>query len=389
MNPADVAFAPVEPRKRGPLGRLYHGETKINFIGRTKLWFTLSAIFLVIGIGSLAIRGLNLGIDFEGGAVFQIPTNSMTVEEARSALEPFGLAGAKVQELTSESGRSIRVQTDTLDSTKSTQVRDALAAKAGVPADQVNRDEVGPSWGKEISSKARNALIVFLIVITLYITVRFEFKMAVPTLAALVHDVLITVGVYSLSGLEVTPATVVALLTILGYSIYDGIVVFDKVNENTRLVSATNGVTYGDMVNLSLNQTLMRSLNTSIAAVIPIMSLLVIGSLMLGAKTLEEFALALLIGLISGAYSSIFIASPLLAIMKEREPRNRDIRRRIESRGTSKRGQEPEPATTARAPTNGDDVREPVPVSAGPAAAGPARVATNIPPRPRKKGKRR
>ena len=161
------------------------------------------------------------------------------------------------------------------------------------PADQVNRDEVGPSWGKEISTKARNALIVFLIVITLYITVRFEFKMAVPTLAALVHDVIITVGVYSLSGLEVTPATVVALLTILGYSIYDGIVVFDKVNENTRLVSATNGVSYSDMVNLSLNQTLMRSLNTSIAAVIPIMSLLVIGSLMLGATTLEEFGLAL------------------------------------------------------------------------------------------------
>jgi preprotein translocase subunit SecF len=387
MSPAsDVAFTPAQPRKRGPLGRLYHGETRIDFIGRTKLWFTLSAIFLIIGLGSLAVRGLNLGIDFEGGAVFQLQTDSLTVEQARSALEPFGLAGAKVQELTSESGRSIRVQTDTLDNAKSTQVRDALATKAGVPSDQVNRDEVGPSWGKEISQKARNALIVFLIVITLYITIRFEFKMAVPTLAALIHDVLITVGVYSLSGLEVTPATVVALLTILGYSIYDGIVVFDKVNENTRLVSATNGVSYSDMVNLSLNQTLMRSLNTSIAAVIPIMSLLVIGSLALGAKTLEEFALALLIGLISGAYSSIFIASPLLAIMKEREPRFRDIRRRIESRGTQRRAAEREP-DAAITPVNGDEDREPVPV---PAAAGTsARLATNIPPRPRKKGKRR
>jgi preprotein translocase subunit SecF len=381
----EVAFGVPTPRKRGPLGRLYHGETNINFIGRTKLWFTLSAIFLIIGIGSLAFRGLNLGIDFEGGAVFQIPTATMTVEQARSALDQFGLSGAKVQELTSESGRSIRVQTDTLDSTKSTQVRDALAAKAGVPADQVSRDEVGPSWGKEISNKARNALIVFLLVITLYITIRFEFKMAIPTLAALVHDVLITVGVYSLSGLEVTPATVVALLTILGYSIYDGIVVFDKVNENTRLVSATNGVTYGDMVNQSLNHTLMRSLNTSIAAVIPIMSLLVIGSVVLGAKTLEEFGLALLIGLISGAYSSIFIASPLLAIMKEREPRYRDIRRRIETRGTTRRAAEPEPVTTAAVPTNGEELREPVPVPAG----GPRPVATNIPPRPRKKGKRR
>src|SRR2546423_2037416 len=147
MSSSDVAFGVPEARKRGPLGRLYHGETNINFIGRTKLWFGLSAAFLIIGIGSLAVRGLNLGIDFEGGAVFQIPSTTLTVEQARSALEPFGLSGAKVQELTSESGRSIRVQTDTLDSTKSTQVRDALAAKAGVSADQVNRDEVGPSWG--------------------------------------------------------------------------------------------------------------------------------------------------------------------------------------------------------------------------------------------------
>jgi preprotein translocase subunit SecF len=384
---SDVAFALPQPRKRGPLGRLYHGETHIDFIGRTKVWFGLSAIFLVIGLGSLATRGLNLGIDFEGGAIFQIPSGTMTVDQARDVVSGFGLGGAKIQEVTSESGRSISVQTDTLDSAKSTQVRDALAAKAGVPADQVNRDEVGPSWGKEISQKARNALIVFLIVITLYITLRFEFKMAVPTLAALVHDVLVTVGVYSLSGLEVTPATVVALLTILGYSIYDGIVVFDKVNENTRLVSATNGVTYGDMVNLSLNQTLMRSLNTSIAAVIPIMSLLVIGSLMLGAKTLEEFGLALLIGLISGAYSSIFIASPLLAIMKEREPRYRDIRRRIETRGTTRRAAEREPVPAESTPSNGEDLREPVPVPA--TAGGPGRVATNIPPRPRKKGKRR
>jgi preprotein translocase subunit SecF len=215
--------------------------------------------------------------------------------------------------------------------------------------------------------------------------------MAIPTLIALVHDVLMTIGIYSLSGLEVTPATVVALLTILGYSIYDGIVVFDKVHENTRLVSATNRVSYGDMVNLSLNQTLMRSLNTSITALIPITSLLVIGSLILGATTLEEFGLALVIGLGSGAYSSIFIASPFLAIFKEREPRYRDIKRRMESRQASRR--------TIReiAETEPDaDGHEEVPVGAAAAAAprpapmaGTGRVATNIPPRPRKKGKRR
>jgi preprotein translocase subunit SecF len=209
--------------------------------------------------------------------------------------------------------------------------------------------------------------------------------------------VLITIGVYSISGLEVTPATVVAVLTILGYSIYDGIVVFDKVHENTRLVSATNRMSYGDMVNLSLNQTLMRSLNTSITALIPITSLLIIGSFILGATTLEEFALALLIGLASGAYSSIFVASPLLAIFKERAPRYKDIRRRLEGRPTSRKaaaGAAVEPAVVG---DDGEhDTGEPVTVPAQSGAATRAtkvpsgvRVATNIPPRPRKKGKRR
>ena len=388
-GPARAATADAgTSRRRGPLGRLYHGETSIDFVGRTKVWFALSAVLLLIGLVSLGLRGLNLGIDFEGGAVFQVPSESLSVADARDALAPFGLAGSKVQELTSESGRAIRIQTDTLDPATSTQVRNALATKAGIDPQLVNRDEVGPSWGKEISNKARNALIVFLLVIMLYITVRFEFKMAVPTVIALVHDVLMTVGVYSISGLEVTPATVVALLTILGYSIYDGIVVFDKVNENTRLVSATSGMTYGDMVNLSLNQTLMRSLNTSITALLPISSLLLIGSVLLGAKTLEEFGLALLIGLASGAYSSIFIASPVLAILKEREPRYRDIRRRVESRATSPR-RTTEAATAEPVPADGvaSDEREgervPVPTGA------PIRPATNIPPRPRKKGKRR
>src|SRR4051794_16055623 len=322
------------PKKRGAFGRLYHGETNIDFIGRTKLWFVLSAVFLVVGLGSLLTRGLNLGIDFEGGAVYEVPSDTLTINQARDALGPLGVSDPKVQELTSQTARIVRVQTPTLDPAKAQQVQQALADAAHVGIGEVNRDEVGPSWGNEISNKARNALIVFLIVITLYISLRFEFKMAVPTLIALLHDVLMTIGVYSISGLEVTPATVVALLTILGYSIYDGIVVFDKVHENTRLVSATNRVSYGDMVNLSLNQTLMRSLNTSITALIPITSLLVIGSLVLGATTLEEFALALLIGLASGAYSSIFIASPLLAIMKEREPRYIDLRKRMASRGS-------------------------------------------------------
>src|SRR3954467_9248973 len=325
------------PKKRGPFGRLYHGETNLDFIGRTKVWFILSAIFLLIGFGSLLTKGLNLGIDFEGGAVFEVPSQTFSVNQARDVVTAHGIGDPKVQELVSQTDRRIRVQSETLPTGKAEEVQQALADAAHVNVNEVSRDEVGPSWGQEISGKARNALIVFLIVITLYISLRFEFKMAIPTLIALVHDVLMTVGIYSLSGLEVTPATVVALLTILGYSIYDGIVVFDKVHENTRLVSATNRVSYGDMVNLSLNETLMRSLNTSITALIPIASLLIIGSLILGATTLEEFALALLIGLGSGAYSSIFVASPMLALLKEREPRYKDIRRRLEARPTGRK----------------------------------------------------
>ena len=199
---------------------------------------------------------------------------------------------------------------------------------------------------------------------------------------------MMTVGVHSLSGLEVTPATVVALLTILGYSIYDGIVVFDKVHENTRLVSATNRVSYGDMVNLSLNQTLMRSLNTSITALIPITSLLLIGSLVLGATTLEEFGLALLIGLASGAYSSIFIASPLLAIYKEREPRYRDIKRRMAS-STTRRAIRDIADTTPEGEVGPGDVAVTAGAPRPTASTATGRMATNIPPRPRKKGKRR
>ena len=208
-----------------------------------------------------------------------------------------------------------------------------LAELTGSSVDDVNLNEVGPTWGEEISEKAIRALIVFMVLVTIYISIRFELKMAIATLAALVHDVIITVGVYSLTQLEVTPATVIAVLTILGYSIYDGIVVFDKVDENTRLVSSTGGLSYGGMINVSLNQALMRSLNTTITALLPVGSLLVVGSWILGASVLEEFAVALLIGLFSGAYSSIFLASPLLALLKEREPRYRDIKRRIDQRG--------------------------------------------------------
>ena len=347
----DPADADVEPRdappedapvtggatrassKRTLRARLYHGETNVDFVGRRRVWFAVSAIAVLLSVGGLVLRGFNLGIDFEGGVVWEVPAGDASVGDARDAVDEFGLAGATIQELESDQGREIRVEAEPISPEESDEVTAALAELTGSDVDEVDLTSVGPSWGNEVSDKAVRALAVFLVVVTIYIAIRFELKMAAATLAALVHDVVITAGVYALTQLEVTPATVIAILTILGYSIYDGIVVFDKVDENTRRVSSTGGLSYGGMVNLSLNQALMRSLNTTITALLPVGSLLVVGSWIMGASTLQEFAVALLIGLFSGAYSSIFIASPLLALLKEREPRYRDIAKRVAARG--------------------------------------------------------
>ncbi len=379
----------------GPGGRsiwqkLYHGETSIDFVGRRRLWFLLSLGVIALGMVSLAVRQLNFGIEFTGGSAWEVEAPGVSVSRARDELSALGLADAKIQIL---GGDTLRVQADLDEERDRNAVSAALAELAGVPVGQVSVNEVGPTWGDEITEKARTALIVFLIAITIYISLRFEWKMAVATLVALVHDILVTVGVYTLSGFEVTPATVIAGLTILGYSIYDGIVVFDKVEENTRGLAASGRMTYGDMVNLSLNQVLMRSLNTSITALLPILSLLVVGGRLLGAATLEDFALALLVGLAASAYSSIFIASPILAVLKEREPRYASIKQRVLAKGSVA------PLTPAAAAAGGmtgagggssatrepDGVRTSAPARSTPRPPGGKRP----PPRPRKKGKRR
>jgi preprotein translocase subunit SecF len=391
-NGSGDGVADPKGKRRSIWTRLYHGETDFDFVGRRKLWFTLSLVAVLIGLGSLVTRGLNLGIDFEGGVVWEVPAGEASVADARNAVDQFGLAGATIQELQSDEGVELRIEAEPVSANTSDQVTDALAKVTGSSADDVNLTSVGPSWGREISDKAIRALIVFLVLVTIYIALRFELKMALPTLVALIHDVLITIGVYALTQLEVTPATVIAVLTILGYSIYDGIVVFDKVDENTRLVSSTGGLSYGGMVNVSLNQALMRSLNTTITALLPVASLLVVGSWILGAVVLQEFAIALLIGLFSGAYSSLFIASPLLAWLKEREPRYRDIKRRIDARGGE--AEAVAAAVVAGATTVGSAPARAA-ANTGAAArpsAGDTRVVTPggraIPPRPRKKTKR-
>ncbi len=320
--------------------RLYRGETSFDFIGNRKWWFTISAVIIVAGLISLGTRGLNLGIDFKGGQSWLVTSQNLTVSQATSAVESAGVANPTVVQLSNHLNGQKQIQV-TLDlNSKSqadkqaleTKVQDALATAAHTNPNNVNFNEVGSTWGSQVTHRAIEALIVFFIAVTLYISVRFEFKMAVAAIIAVIHDILVVVGIYSLGRFEVTPDTVVAILTVLGYSLYDTVVVFDRIRENAKGLGASGRITYSEMVNLSMNQTLARSINTSLVAIIPVFSVLVIGSYFLGASTLQSFGLALVIGLTSGAYSSIFIASPLLAMMKEREPRYITIRQRVETR---------------------------------------------------------
>jgi len=328
-------------RRPNVLLRLYRGQTSFDFIGNRKRWFGISAIIILLGVVSLGTRGLNLGIDFKGGQSWLVSSQNLTVAQATSAVESAGVSQPTVVQLTNQLNHTKQIQvTVDLNSEPLNQrqaienkVTDALAKAADTTPGNVNYSEVGASWGSQVTHKAIEALIIFFIAVTLYISARFEFKMAVAALVAVIHDILVTVGIYSLTGFQVTPDTVVAVLTVLGYSLYDTVVVFDRIRDNAKGLGASGRITYSEMVNLSMNQTLARSINTSLVAIIPVLSVLIVGSFILGATSLQDFGLALVIGLTSGAYSSIFIASPLLAWMKEREPRYITIRQRLETRG--------------------------------------------------------
>jgi preprotein translocase subunit SecF len=315
--------------------RLYRGQTHYDFINRWRYWFALSGTIIAVGMVALGVRGLNFSIDFKGGTVWEVPaTASVKTVSADLGKISSTLDQVTVTQLTNrQTGKkNIEVQapaTLTSNSTLVQQVTKELAAIGHVSQDQVTLNAIGPSWGSDITGKAVEAVIVFLVLISACIAIYFESKMALAALVALLHDMLVTIGIYALSGFQVSPDTVIAFLTVLGYSLYDTIVVFDKVKENTRGLASTNRVTYTDVVNLSMNQVLARSINTSFVAIMPVFCILVIGSWILGASALNDFGLALFIGLMSGAYSSIFIASPILAILKEREPRYVEIRRRL------------------------------------------------------------
>lgn len=375
---------------------LASGEADFNIIGRAKTWALVSGVVLLLSLIGIFVRHLNLGLEFKGGTSLTVTlaNPATTVSDVEEALASFELGDVKVQLNTSQDGtRQALVRTKHVDSRDTLVKMQTAVAKVaeqvvgGVPnIDAVSIEDVGASWGRQVSNKALRGLFVFLFLVTLYISLRFEPKMALGALVALAHDLLATAGLYALIGFEVTPATVIALLTLLGYSLYDTVVVFDKIREKTATVGGSSRQTYSQMVNRSVNEVMMRSINTSLSTIVPIGALLFVGVYLFKAKTLQDLALALFIGSIVSTYSSIFVASPVLAILKEREPRYRNIRNRAAEGPVEPR--RPARAAALDADTGGvETIMDNPPRTSGPSQA--MRVARPAPKPLKKKKKRR
>lgn len=375
--------------------RLYSGETSLDIVGRQRSWYAISAVILLISVGALLTRGLTLGLEFTGGSELRVTaartTSDLVGARAVTAVVPG--AQPRVAKIGTD---SVRVQIDKLTDTQTSQVRASLAQAYGVPLANVTASFIGPSWGQSVSQKALTGLLVFLVLVSIVIAAYFRtWTMALAAIVALLHDLLITVGVYALLGFEVTPASVIGFLTILGYSLYDTVVVFDKVRENTAHITAQTKLTYSAAANLALNQTLVRSINTSVVALLPIGSILFIGALLLGAGTLKDLSLALFVGVAAGTYSSVFIATPLLADLREREPQMRALAKRVRARSAAPAALAPGGTSRANADTAvlerdpavdrpDDDGGRPAPARRAP-GTGPR----NQPRRSRPRGKRR
>ncbi len=327
--------APQAPAKKQSIAhRLYTGEISYDFVGHRRRWYTISGVVLVIAVLAIVIRGLNWGIEFRGGADFQAPitVTATTVEDVRGAVQALDLPSGDDITVTTIGTNTVRVQTQPLTETEVTAVKGAIAEVAGIQPDDVAYSLIGASWGEQITTQAAIALVVFLVLVMALIWAYFrEFKMSVAAIVALLHDLLVTVGIYALVGFTVTPATMIGVLTILGYSLYDTVVVFDKIRENTRDITNTR-FTYSYQANAAVNQVLVRSLNTTIIGVLPVAALLITGAFILGTGPLKDLGLALFVGMIAGAYSSIFIATPLLAQMRETDPDMAEHRERLERR---------------------------------------------------------
>jgi preprotein translocase subunit SecF len=334
-------------RFRGLGGRLYRGEVSVDFVGRKRLWYTISGVILAVSVIALLVFGLNFSVDFKGGSLFKFPAGTESISQVRTTVSGAGGGSdAIVQHVTdvANGAAAWSVQTHPLSTAEQSSVSEAIAHTFHLTQSQISTQFVGASWGSQISRKALEALIAFLIVIVGYLSIAFEWKMAVAALVALAHDIVITVGVYALLGFQVSPASVIGLLTILGYSLYDTVVVFDKVRENTAGLLGSARATYSQAANQALNQTLVRSINTSEIALLPVAAILFIGAGLLGAGELKDLALVLFVGMLSGTYSSICIATPVLADLKEREPPYRALAKRVSLRAAGGRAAKRAPA---------------------------------------------
>lgn len=372
--------------KLGNLGaRLHRGEVGYDFVGNRKIWYGLSILITITAIVGLAVRGLNMGIEFQGGAVFTTPEKtSVSVSQAETYAEEASGHDAIVQEL---GNGSLRIQVAGIDTDKSNQIKEDLAKDLKVDAESINADLVGPSWGDQIADKAWQGLGIFLVLVVIYLAIAFEWRMAFAAFVALIHDITITVGIYALVGFEVTPGTVIGLLTILGYSLYDTVVVFDSLKEQTKDIAKQTRWTYSDIANRSINSTLVRSINTTVVALLPVAGLLFIGGGVLGAGMLNDISLSLFVGLAAGAYSSIFIATPLVADLKERDPQMKALKKRV----LAKRAQAAAKGESLDAPATDEPfVDEPEDDDAAPAVVGPRnQPASRSRGRGRPSGKRR
>ncbi|MGP4044382.1 protein translocase subunit SecF [Streptomyces sp. 2A115] len=369
--------------KLGTLGaRLHRGEIGYDFVGKRKIWYGISILITITAIVGLAVRGLNMGIEFEGGAVFTTEKTSISVSQAEDYAEEASGHDAIVQEL---GNGGLRIQIAGIDTDRSDQIKEELARDLKVDSEQINADLVGPSWGDQVANKAWQGLAIFMVLVVIYLAIAFEWRMAAAALVALIHDITITVGVYALVGFEVTPGTVIGLLTILGYSLYDTVVVFDSLKEQAKDLTKQTRWTYSEVADRSINGTLVRSINTTVVALLPVAGLLFIGGGVLGAGMLNDISLSLFVGLAAGAYSSIFIATPLVADLKEREPQMKALRKRVLAKraAAAAKGESLE-APVADGPY---DDEEPEDAAATPAVVGPRGQRTQPSSRGRGRGR--
>ncbi|PYC62813.1 protein translocase subunit SecF [Micromonospora arborensis] len=332
--------------QNGLASRLYNGEAGLNVVGRRKLWFGVAGVLILIALLSIGLRGFSLGIEFAGGNSFQVPASVGTLEDAERevnsalAAQNTGIEVATAQKVGGTGGDTYELRTPQLSVEQTNAVKGQIAGDLGINADQISGNQVSEAWGSQVTSRALLGLVIFIALVMVYLILRFEWRMAVAAVASLFTNLILTAGIYSLVGFEVTPSTIIGFLTILGFALYDVVVVFDKVQENTRGITANNNQTYGEAANLAVNQSLMRSLNTSVVALLPVGGLLFIGAGLLGAGTLKDLGLVLFVGMAVAFLTSILVATPLLALLKNYDPRIQAHNKRVLARrGALARGE--------------------------------------------------